>query len=50
MENTAIKVHVTSEIHGIIKDIQKNLREKEGKKTSLAEIMLRLTQKGIQSI
>ena len=50
MENTAIKVHVTSEIYGIIKNIQKNLREKEGKKTSLAEIMLRLAQKGIQSV
>lgn len=50
MENTAIKVHVTSEIHGIIKDIQNNLRKKEGKKTSLAEIMLRLAQKGIQCV
>jgi len=50
MENTAIKVHVTSEIHGIIKDIQNNLRKEEGKKTSLSEIMLRLAQKGIQCI
>ena len=50
MENTAIKVHVTSEIYGIIKDIQNNLREKEGQKTSLAEIMLRLAQKGIKSL
>ena len=50
MENTAIKVHVSSDTYEIIKDIQKNLREKEGKKTSLAEIMLRLAQKGIQSV
>ncbi len=50
MENTAIKVHVSSNTYEIIKDIQKNLREKEGKKTSLAEIMLRLAQKGIQSV
>ena len=41
MENTAIKVHVNSETYEIIKDIQQNLRKRENKKTSLAEIMLR---------
>lgn len=50
MENIAIKINVNVNTYKIIKDIQKNLREKEGKKTSLAEIMLRLAQKGIQSI
>jgi len=50
MENIAIKIHVNVDTYEIIKDIQKNLREKEGKKTSLAEIMLRLAQKGIQSV
>lgn len=50
MENIAIKVHVNSEVYEIIKDIQQNLRKKEGKKTSLAEIMLRLAQEGIESV
>ena len=50
MENTAIKVHVNSETYEIIKDIQQNLRKRENKKTSLAEIMLRLAQQGIESV
>lgn len=50
METTAIKVHVSPDIYGVIKDIQQNLRVKEGKKTSLAEIIIRLTQKGIDSL
>lgn len=50
MENTAIKVQVNKRTYAIIRDIQENLRKKEGKKTSLAEIMLRLAQKGIESL
>jgi len=50
MNTTAIKVNVSSDIYDTIKEIQQNLKEKEGKKTSLSEILLRLTEKGIKFI
>ena len=49
MENTSVKLPVPSDMYETVKEIQQNLRMKEGKKTSLSEILLKLCQKGIES-
>jgi len=50
METKSVKVQVYAEFYEKIKDIQQNLRKQEGKKTSLAEIILGLAEKGVKNI
>jgi hypothetical protein len=48
METISIKINVSLETYKYLRSVQEILREKTGKKTSLADILLNFSLKGIE--
>jgi len=50
MNQKPITVNVSEDFYRILTEIQDNLRESEGKKTALSDILQNLAQKGLENV